>query len=105
MYAIRSYYALLVGDKGAYAERSLANLPLPRSTSVMEARRGTEKLVLSDETIFQAGDRLTLLCRVRHKKELLRLFNGAEIAVEEESFGAGGCVITSYSIHYTKLYE
>ena len=58
-------------------------------------------------TVYNVSDKILLLSMIADTvdNDLKERTVGSEIALEEPFFAQGKIVITSYSIHYTKLYE
>ena len=93
MYAIRSYYAWKKGD--------YKNLNLPFENKILGQPKGVrERMARRVENFVY-----TMLVEVFNAADTARY--GVEVILEAGSYDLGPKtgVITSYSIHYTKLYD
>ena len=81
MYAIRSYYELRGDERAAYVQRMFGRI--------------AQRYDLMNRLMTVGQD-------VRWRRELIR---NLEIAPNSVVLDLGSGVITSYSIHYTKLYD
>ena len=88
MYAIRSYYALLLLSSHSFAD----------DTNFVNASLASVNFQnLIGETLNETSDQPVRIGVLANR--------GSDIAMEEWGPTAEYLVITSYSIHYTKLYE
>ena len=110
MYAIRSYYvdAILV-HKGIAKRVDTANAGLIVMLSGMSNRspnvNAKVQVCSVKEAIHIGADSVSVHVNIGAQDENKMLKNLGKVSEECDEFGLPLFVITSYSIHYTKLYE
>ncbi|MEA1972694.1 MAG: chloride channel protein [Candidatus Cloacimonadota bacterium] len=67
---------LTVSLAGRCIGRRLADLPLHQSTSIVFIKRSDSEVTPNSETIFHAGDSVSIFCRTCHMEEIRRIFEG-----------------------------
>ena len=63
-------------DAGSAADvQPLCDIPWPGNSLVASIQRGSQVLIPHGDTILQAGDRLTIICKHGEEEELARLLS------------------------------